>query len=113
MHINSSNNVEDFMCASDLLILPSLFEVSPLVVHEARATGLPILVSETVKDLNSDEDIFRFSLEYDESMWLREIVRILEEADEKPPREFNYSKSNRISIESFFELGDIYEKIIT
>ena len=42
------DDVNQLMIASDILILPSLFEGLPLIAIESQALGIPILVSDTI-----------------------------------------------------------------
>lgn len=43
-------DVPEFMSAMDVLIFPSIFEGLPLTLIEAQASGLPILMSDTITD---------------------------------------------------------------
>ena len=43
-----ADDVNQLMIASDILILPSLFEGLPIVAVEAQATGLPTLLSDNI-----------------------------------------------------------------
>lgn len=45
---NQVFNPEDYMCAMDLFLFPSLFEGFPLTLVEAQCNGLQILMSDTI-----------------------------------------------------------------
>ena len=56
--LGNVNNVEDYMSASDIFILPSLFEGLPLTLIEAVSNGLNCFVSDTItKELDVFENI--------------------------------------------------------
>ena len=46
--LGNVNNVNEWMSALDVLLMPSLFEGLPFVLVEAQASGLPCVVSSTV-----------------------------------------------------------------
>jgi glycosyltransferase involved in cell wall biosynthesis len=50
--------VEQFYAAADVLVLPTLYEADPLVVHEAAAAGLAIVVTRVngVEELVGDDE---------------------------------------------------------
>lgn len=51
--VGKSNKVNDYLCASDCLLLPSLKEGLPVTVVEAQSCGLPCLISDTItKEVN-------------------------------------------------------------
>ncbi|WP_159991236.1 glycosyltransferase [Pelistega ratti] len=72
------NDVNQLMIASDILILPSLFEGLPIVVIEAQASGLPTLLSNNI----SEEAKLISSTEFlpidDVKNWVNKIISILE-----------------------------------
>jgi glycosyltransferase involved in cell wall biosynthesis len=46
--LGQRNDVPELMQVMDVLVLPSLFEGMPYVAVEAQASGLPVLLSETI-----------------------------------------------------------------
>jgi glycosyltransferase involved in cell wall biosynthesis len=42
------NNIEEYFCAADILVFPSLFEGFPLTVIEAQASGISCVVSTAI-----------------------------------------------------------------
>ena len=68
-------NVEDYLQAMDVFLLPSLFEGLPVVGVEAQAAGLPVLVSDRVsRELALTDSVVFLPLE-DASCWAEEILR--------------------------------------
>ncbi len=50
LFLGRHGKVQDFYCAMDLFLLPSLFEGLAVVLVEAQASGLPCYVADTVTD---------------------------------------------------------------
>lgn len=51
--VGKTNKVNDYLCASDCLLLPSLKEGLPVSVVEAQSCGLPCFISDTItKEVN-------------------------------------------------------------
>ena len=48
MFLGKTMNVQNYLSAMDLFLLPSLHEGLPLVLVEAQASGLTCVVSDTV-----------------------------------------------------------------
>lgn len=48
MLLDVKSNVEDYYCAMDYLLLPSLYEGLPIVALEAQATGLTCIMADTI-----------------------------------------------------------------
>lgn len=48
LFLGVKKDIQDFLMAMDILVLPSLYEGMPNVVIEAQATGLPCLVSDKI-----------------------------------------------------------------
>lgn len=67
----SRTDVNDIMCAADLLLLPSLYEGFGIVAIEAQASGLPILASSKIPDeaVVLQSLVKRMSLDSDVEKW--------------------------------------------
>lgn len=68
-------NINEYLMAMDIFILPSFFEGMPNVVIEAQATGLPCVISDTItKEANITGLIEYLSLEKGIEYWADYIV---------------------------------------
>ena len=70
---------EDFYCAADAMLAPSLFEGLPICVVEAQANALPILMSDAVSSETALTDIVRsVSLDEGEAAWADALASLCE-----------------------------------
>lgn len=65
-------NVEDYLCAMDLLCLPSHFEGFPISVVEAQASGVPCILSDRISQEVNILGKLKF-LPLDEETWIENI----------------------------------------
>ena len=71
----SITNVEDYLQAMDVFVLPSLFEGLGIAAVEAQCSGLPVVISDRVpKDIKLTDDVTFMSLETGRDAWAEEIL---------------------------------------
>lgn len=69
------NDVNNFYCAFDMLVMPSLFEGLPLTGVEAQISGLRCIFSDSItREVTISNNAFFISLKKDEKEWAKEIV---------------------------------------
>lgn len=72
---NAINNVQDYLNAIDVFLLPSKFEGQPFVIIEALANGLPCVISDKVsKEIDVSNNSYFVSLEIQQ--WNKKIQEI-------------------------------------
>lgn len=71
------NNVQDYLQAMDVMILPSLFEGLPLVVIEWQIAGIPCLLSDTITTDCAITDLVNYkSLNDSPYVWAEEALSL-------------------------------------
>lgn len=68
---NEIQNVEDWLCACDVMLLPSKYEGFPVVLIEWQISGLPCLVSDKVTREIKLTDLVEFIDLEDKNKWLK------------------------------------------
>lgn len=73
--LGARSDVPELLSAMDVFVLPSLFEGLPVVLIEAQANGLPLLVSERVSREGQLRDRCQvISLDEEDECWVRAIL---------------------------------------
>jgi glycosyltransferase involved in cell wall biosynthesis len=77
------SDVPDLMQAMDVFVLPSLYEGLPVVGVEAQASGLPLLLSDTItREVGLLPSTEYLSLKQSPAEWAQKAVRLFEACKE-------------------------------
>ena len=68
------NNVNDYLAAMDLFVLPSLHEGMPYAVIEAQSEGLPCVISDSVSKEVKITDLVFFAKLNSKNDWIKKIL---------------------------------------
>lgn len=72
--IGYQSNVEDYLCAMDIMVFPSLYEGLPNVVIEWQMSGLPCYLSDTItRECCVMDNVKYLPLDVDASRWVEAI----------------------------------------
>lgn len=78
--LHNIQNTEDYYCAADIFILPSLYEGMGIVLVEAQATGLHTIISDKVpREINVTDLATYLSIDHTEQEWALTIDRQISE----------------------------------
>lgn len=73
----SVHNVQDYLSAMDMILMPSINEGFPLTLVEEQANGLSCLVSNNITEqVNLTENVYFLSLSEDDKNWALKIDEI-------------------------------------
>lgn len=72
--LGTRNDIEKILSAIDVFVLPSLFEGLPVIGIEAQASGLPMIVSDTVTNELNLGNINFISLDTQPEEWAKKII---------------------------------------
>lgn len=74
-YMGTKDNIQDYMQAMDIMILPSLYEGFPVSVIEWQMGGLPCILSETItRDCNILGNIKYLPINQGTKPWVKEIL---------------------------------------
>ena len=73
--LENIKNVNEYMQAFDLFLFPSLYEGLGIVLIEAQASGLPVILADTItKEVGVTNCVKYLPLSDDKAEWVREIL---------------------------------------
>ena len=75
--LGAINNVNEYLSAFDIFLMPSLFEGFPLTMLECQANGLPCIISDTItKEVDITNLVARLSLDAGFQAWIDKILDV-------------------------------------
>lgn len=93
-----TDRVENYLCAFDMLVMPSLYEGLPLALIEAQANGLQCVVSENItREVDKTGNLTFLSLDTGAEHWAQTVRDLKLPADR--------AKASRLAIEKIKESG--------
>ena len=102
------NDVQDYLQAMDVMVMPSLFEGLPLAAIEWQLNGLPVVMSDTItEDCIISDKVKSVSLSESYQKWAETIIEISKFND----RESSSIKAQRIAKEKGFDVKDSAKKL--
>lgn len=75
--LNRSDEINNIMMASDVLLFPTKFEGLGIVLVEAQMTGLPIVTSDVVpREAVISDNVYEISLNENAEVWAKKTIEI-------------------------------------
>lgn len=113
IHIEKTNEVERYLSAMDLFLLPSLFEGLPQILIENQVNGLKSVVSNTVsQDVKLLETIEFLGINEDNLTWVDQIIKLLDQDIDRKNQYLEVIGSRFDAEVSNQNLYDIYKKLV-
>ena len=96
--LGRKDNVQDYLSAMDLFLLPSIYEGFPITLVEAQTSGLRCLVSDTITpDVNITGNVSFLSLKDSPGIWADQAIS-LTDYHREPCRELLMQKGYDVNL---------------
>ena len=110
--LNSVNNINEYLQALDLLIMPSLYEGLPLIGVEAQATSLPCLFADTItKEVAIIDKVKFLNLSDNYNTWNDEVKKMVYQ--DRIDEEEKISASGFNITKEVSKLEELYNTLLT
>jgi len=107
--MGSVGNPQNYMCAMDVVVMPSLYEGFPLTTVEEQANGLHIIASDKItKDVDLTGNVTFVPLEAPAEKWSEEISEAL---SQQPDREQESDCAIQRIIKAGFNINEIAKNL--
>ena len=84
IYMGTTDHIQDYLNAMDLMLLPSWYEGFPVTVVEWQASGLPCLVSDTItRESNINGLVSFLPIDKGEKVWEKEIIKYNNSAENR------------------------------
>ena len=75
--MGTKGNIQDYIQAMDIMLLPSLYEGFPISVIEWTINGLPCILSDTItRDINILGNIKYLPIDKGVKLWVNELLNV-------------------------------------
>lgn len=103
--VGRKDNTEDYYCAFDLFLMPSLYEGLPIVGIEAQTSGVPCLFSDTISEqLKLTDHAIFFSLKKSADEWANKAHEVQCNIELRNKYEYEIIKKG-------FDIGDTVKRL--
>ena len=107
------NNVNEYMMAMDVFIFPSIFEGFPVAALEAQASGLCIILSDTItNEVDLTNNICRMDLKQSPMEWAQRAVTLPTSAESRTAQNIVIAESQYNIKTAVKQFEELYIKLV-
>jgi glycosyltransferase involved in cell wall biosynthesis len=114
-YMGLQKNVKSWLSMADVLLMPSLYEGLPYSVIESQATGLPVVLSNTItKQVQLTDLITYLDLNDSDSIWSKSLKEMIIKCANKDRHLYNEKiDETKFSIKNFRkQFSELYKSVV-